>query len=328
MNNHKWDDREVFFLYNLCVVNKFNLEFLRCFDTTKKTLMCMNIELDNTISGIVENQGGLKVAFKNLLDSLLIDCSDGSLDAPGGVIRYMLTIYSRATIESKVMDLLHQEKRARLYTFASLTLARDDGTQRLGLFGGAFFKDAQHGLFNYELESRLSKADYAKYIERCADVGVCNKNTFLSHLENWEEVRRDFRMVRWVIRNEDQIELAWGHLIRAYLGGIDPGWIIYDGKSAKKIKEQYADALVVFYDLLANKITKDALMKAISNVCAKKRYREKNKKITLLHYPLCRQAEEMLEILAKVDNKEQFQVIEDLIYNECRERGFKFRYLN
>ncbi|MCR6741078.1 hypothetical protein NVV56_19510 [Aeromonas dhakensis] len=326
MSSYRWGDREAFFLYNLCVVNKFNIKFSRCVDIIKKPLMRMKIELDNVVIEISENDIEQRRLFKELLDSLLIDFRSGSLDTAANIRKYMLMIYSGATIDSKVMAPLYQDERARLYTFASLRIAcDDDGLQRFDYFGGAFLDDAQKGLFNYDIEMSLSKADQAKYIERCADMQVCNRNTFLSHLKKREETLRDLKMVRWVINNEDKIVWAWFYLIRNRLNGVDPGWIVYDGKSESKLKKQCGDALMVFYDLLRNKTTKDYIIKTLSSACSKKRHSDKSKKRTSLHYPLCRQAERMLEALAIMDNKAPYQVIEDLIFNESKDRGFKLR---
>lgn len=322
MRSYRWNGREAFFLYNVFIVNNFTMPFYNCRDTRKTSLDEMKFNLDSVVSDIVNNTGGRKDLFRGFLDSQCVTFDESELNTPVRIRKYMSEIYSKTTIGNEELSSLFQDERARRYTFASILVAirSDFRSSQDEIFGGAFFNDVKNGSFQDGLECCISKSDPVKYIERCADIGVFPKTTFLSHLTRWNSIEHDYKMINWVVRNDDKVEWAWGYLIRKYLNGKEPGWITLSGKSMTDFKKNCSNALILFYDLLRDSVIKEALMTNLSRACTKKRVSEKQTDHKSSSYLLSNKVKQRLSALAEIDNKKLNKFIEDLINAEYDSR--------
>ncbi|MNF23057.1 hypothetical protein [Aeromonas media] len=322
MSGYSWSGREAFFLYNALIVNEFIFPFIRCKDAIRISLDEMRAALDILVSNIARDTHGGRVLFRELMHSQCIEFDEVELSTPSRIRKFMLAFYNKVVIDGKIMSLLLKDKRARRYTFASMRAAIKSNEQppHNEIFGGAFFNDVKNGSFRDDLDSRLSKAELTKYIERCADIGVFPKATFSAHLVRWKIVERDYKMIDWVRRNDDKVVWAWGYLERKYLEGKKPEWISLGGKSSDDLNGIHSDALVLFYDLLQNDLIKESLMANLSRACAKKRFLEKQKDRTPSSYLLSTKVKQRLSALAEIDNKKFNKVIEDLINAEYDRR--------
>lgn len=322
MSSYKWSDREAFYLYNALLHNEFIYPFKENQVTRRVSLSEMKLSLENLVYDIASDTLGRKGLFSQFMHSQCMEFDEAGLNIPSCVKGFMSQIYKNVAASSKDLSLMLKDKRARRYTFASMRVAIQsyDKSHHNQIFGGAFFNDVRNGSFRDDLESRLSKADIITYVERCADIEVFPKATFLAHLARWKIVERDYKMIDWVSRNDDKVVWAWGYLERKYLEGNKPEWISLGGKSSADLKGIHSDALVLFYDLLQNDVIKESLMTNLSRACAKKRYLEKQEDRKPSSYLLSAKAKKRLAALADIDNKKLNSVIEDLINAEYDRR--------
>lgn len=322
MSSYSWSGREAFFLYNALIVNEFVFPFTKCRDAIRISLDEMRIELDMLASNIARDTRGRRILFRELMHSQCIEFDEVELNTPSRIRKFMLAFYKKVVIDGKMLSLLLKDKRARRYTFASIraSIKSNEQPSHNEIFGGSFFNDVRNGSFQDELDSRLSKADLTKYIERCADIGVFPKTTFSAHLARWKIVERDYKMIDWVSRNDDKVVWAWGYLERKYLEGNKPEWISLGGKSSVDLKGIHSDALILFYDLLQSDLIKESLMTNLSRACAKKRFLEKQEDRKPSSYLLSTKVKQRLSALAEIDNKKLNKVVEDLINTEYDRR--------
>ena len=138
------------------------------------------------------------------------------------------------------------------------------------------------------------------------------KDVFIGFMHKvWQLTSSDNSMVRWIEKNKDRVDWAWGYFLDKFYNGNNPPWLKVEYKNNNK------NNLLCFYDLLAFKNDKRNLFMAqLSKANSQQRYREKMANRKQVNIPLNTDVKTKLDKLAELQGKKMYEVVECLINKE------------